>query len=526
MTLEQLKNLSGPFGTPDGSRASIDTVMHDFVDLESIASFGALATRADDATVRVIVGKMGAGKTVYMRRLFSHQDSSNAVYADAPQQTLPQTDLIVQVCNWYPRAFLTEKWMHLWGRAILRSLATHLMASPEMAQHVSPETAEELQRYYGDLIGEFRRPRSIYSAMREIISSHNSGNHLSRYLENPAWDDLEDALAEVLRNSRPVFFYLDAVDDTFNAAPFYWLRCHEGLFLQVMQLLRDSKFGSRLHVVICVRDLVLSSIFQSEHAPRYHGEPHIRLLDWTSEAIEYLLLSKLERLAPRYKMAPDVPNPVQAWLGASWVHNERRGIDENLLEYLIRHTRLIPRDIVSLGNELSRVVLEQKAAGRSEIPPEALRMAVAESSKRFGDSQLAQCASQIAADTMPRHAAALGFSDGYISSQEYAASVRDQMKLIISSIGVDRFKASALKAMDDLSRDQFQDSTRVSSVLWQNGLLGYTDRDEFKFFTSPETGEFDIPDDAEEYVFHPCLLDSVRGVRSVGPRPVYPYSRR
>jgi hypothetical protein len=73
---------AGPFGTPDGSRADINAVLSSFVRLHDHPGFGAVATRADDASVRVIVGRMGAGKTVYMRRLFSFQQSSPAVYTD------------------------------------------------------------------------------------------------------------------------------------------------------------------------------------------------------------------------------------------------------------------------------------------------------------------------------------------------------------------------------------------------------------------------------------------------------------
>jgi hypothetical protein len=74
----------GPFGTPDGSRADLEDILHDFVALDGRPGFGGVATRADDAMVRVIVGRIGAGKTVYMRRLFSFQEASKSVYADPP----------------------------------------------------------------------------------------------------------------------------------------------------------------------------------------------------------------------------------------------------------------------------------------------------------------------------------------------------------------------------------------------------------------------------------------------------------
>jgi hypothetical protein len=520
---EAAGEVSGPFGTPDGSRAHIDTMLQDFVDLDGRTGFGGLSTRADDARARVIVGRTGAGKTVYMRRLYSFQESSPSTYTDSPQQTLPQTELIVRVGQWYSDTFLTEKWMLLWNRAILRSLATHVLASREFRP--LPDGAADELSHYAHLLGTFRQPRSIYSELRDMINSHNTGQHLTRYLEHSDWDDLEHVLAEVLRSSRPVFFYLDAVDDFFDRAPLYWLKCQKGLFLQVMQLLRDSKFGSRLHVVICVRDLVYSSVLASEHGPRYYGEPHIRVLNWTREAIEVLLHEKLRRLDSAYLMAPGLTNPVEAWLGTTWLHNERRGVTEDVLNYILRHTRLIPRDVVAVGNDLCMEIARHKQAGGGELPQEAIRSVVGMAGKRAGDAQLAQCASQISADMMPRDAAKKGYADFFVSNQEYAATVRDRLKGVLATVGKDRFPPEELKLLDDMGRVEFDGLTKVSAVLWQAGLLGYVDSGRCRFYSLAGVGDMDVPCDAEEYVLHPCVLDAVHAMRSVGPVPVDPYAR-
>jgi hypothetical protein len=515
----------GPFGTPDGSRSDLQDILHDFVALDGRPGFGGVATRADDAMVRVIVGRIGAGKTVYMRRLFSYQEASKSVYADPPQQDLPQTDLVIQACQWFPSELLTEKWMQLWHRAILRSLTTHLLTARELRGTVEAAEAAAIRGEYGHLIGKFRQPRSIYSELRDIIFSHNAAIHLRRYLENPDWDDLESVLADLLRESMPVFFYLDAVDERINSAPMYWLRCQEGLFMQVMKLLRDSRFGSRLHVVVCVRELVLASIYRSEHAPRYHNEPHIRVLDWSREAIEFLLRQKIERLTDEFLMAPSLPSGPLSWLGRTWVHNEARGVDEDVLEYIIRHTRLIPRDIVSLGNDLCQVVAQQKSLGRTEVPGEVLRRVVSLAARRFGDSQLAQCASQIAADAIPLHAVKKGFADFYLSDQEYARSLRQELKEIIRVVGVDRFDAGDLHQMEELAKQGFDGATNIASILWQNGLLGYVEDGRYSFYSVSDMNELELPRHAHEYVFHPCLVDAVPGLRPSGREVVYPYYR-
>ncbi len=41
----------------------------------------------------------------------------------------------------------------------------------------------------------------------------------------------------------------------------YWRRCQKGLFYQTMRLLRDHRLGGRLHLVICIREIVMSSVY-------------------------------------------------------------------------------------------------------------------------------------------------------------------------------------------------------------------------------------------------------------------------
>jgi hypothetical protein len=525
LIFEGLSDATGPFGNPDGSRAPIENILSNFVDFHGNPAFGALATRPDDATTRVIVGRLGAGKTVYLRRLRNFQARQDSVFADHPQQNLPSTEAIVKACQWFPEQFLTEKWMQVWSRAVLSSLATHLLAHEDLRHYVAQDQAESIRRDYGHLLGDFRRPRSIYSELRTIINGQNTARQLTRHLDDPAWDDLEDVLAAILRTCPPVFFYLDAVDEEFSHAPMYWLRCQKGLFYQVMRFLRDPRLGGRLHIVISIRDIVMSSVYRSEHAPRYHDEPHIRVLTWSRESIEYLLLEKLRRLEPPYFMAAGrYAHPVEAWLGTPVVHNEARGVHERVTDYLLRHTRLIPRDVVSLGNAICAEILRQKAAGRSELSQSDLRRVVSRASKRFGDSQLAQSSNQIAADTMPKNAARHGYSEVYTSTMEYLAGIDQQVREIIREVGYDRFSTEELELIEMRAAEKFDSATSFPSVLWQNGLLGYVEPGgETRFYSHADMDQFDLPADAASYVFHPCVIDSVP-IHGIGD-PVYPFRR-
>jgi hypothetical protein len=222
--------------------------------------------------------------------------------------------------------------------------------------------------------------------------------------------------------------------------------------------------------------------------------------------------------------AGDGAGPVQAWLGTPVVHNQARGVDEKVTDYLLRHTRLIPRDVVSLGNAVCAEILRQKAAGRPELSQADLRRVVARSSKRFGDSQLAQASNQIAADTMPKGAADHGYTEVYTSTAEYLAGIDQQVREIIRQVGVDRFSRQELELMQLQAEESFDGATNLPSVLWQSGLLGYVERDgEAHFYSQTDMDQFDIPTDADHYVFHPNMIDSVQ-IHGIGD-PVYPFRR-
>ncbi len=507
----------GPFGNPDGSRADIEDVISEFVDFGGNPAYGHLATRANDSMVRVIVGKLGAGKTVYLRRLQDFQAHQDSVYADVPQQSLPKTEVVVKACQWFSDRVLVEKWMQIWERAIMRSLASHLLRRPELRQQLRDEQASEIERSYIRLLGDFRRPRSIYSEVRDIINERQTAHQLSAYLDDPLWDDLEDLLGEVVGQCKPIYFYLDAVDEEFGHAPMYWLKCQEGLFYQVMRLLRDHRLGGRLHVVVCIRDIVMSSVYRSEHAPRYYNEPHIRVLTWDRSSLLYLLQQKLQRLPPSLLMRRAVGGPptIRDWLGVNghWPGADGAGTIE---DYLLSHTRLIPRDVISLGNELSEEVLRQKQAGQEGLPPAALQAVVQRCAKRFGDSQLAQCANQISSDLMPKNAALHNYSELFTSTQAYISGVQEEVRSFVRMIGADRFPRADLEALQEMADLHFENATNLASVLWQNGLLGYVDETgRRRFYSMGDVEEFHFPPEVDTYVLHPCLVHAVGGIRQV-----------
>jgi hypothetical protein len=117
---------------------------------------------------------------------------------------------------------------------------------------------------------------------------------------------------------------------------------------------------------------------------------------------------------------------------------------------------------------------------------------------------------------MPSTAAAHQYSDLYTGNTEHIETNRDKLKQIINSIEWDRFDLDKFEEASQLADDIFGDKVNVMSVLWENGLLGYTDNsNKTVFYSNDPWNEFNIPADKQEYVLHPCLIDAI-GVKTKG----------
>ena len=149
-------------------------------------------------------------------------------------------------------------------------------------------------------------------------------------------------------------------------------------------------------------------------------------------------------------------------------------------------------------------------------PRRLLQGVVQRCAKRFGDSQLAQCANQISSDLMPENAALQNYSELFTSTQAYISGVQEDVRSFVRMIGVDRFSRGDLEALQEVADLHFEKSTDLASVLWQNGLLGYVDEaGRRRFYSMGDVEQFHFPPDVGTYVLHPCLVHAVGGIQHV-----------
>jgi hypothetical protein len=522
------ENAQMPFGPPDGGRADISVLNRHFVRFAK-GKFGTngLGMSDGDRQVRVIVGRKGVGKTLYMRRLQANAAKDDSLYADVYQKGVPRTSDVVKVCNFYPGAVNAEKWMGIWKAAILRSLVSHVVSSDRLG--TNPELEIDLRENYQCLYPHFPTPHSITSQLTDILRSSKDGDELDAYIYHRDWESLSFRLGEALHGAPPVCFYVDAIDEEFRHAPHYWLMCQKGLFYQVMDFLTEDRIGGRLHVAICIRDHVFSATQMTEHATKYINSPYIRILNWRRQDIRYFLLEKLAAIDADWFVDPD-DRTARGWLGVKEIYNPKREVTEDVESYLLRHTRLIPRDIVVLGNLICRRFAQREGEPLGE---EEIRAVVKRAARAFGNEQLAITANQVAAEMMPGEAAALGYDNIYTGedAEDYEGGygfldgLQRDIRELLETVRDDRFGVSKLATLKERFDEKFEDSCDVLSALWQNGLLGYTEGEfmtgDVVFYEPSEEDMLGAPLRKSGFALHPIMIDALDRIGGVG-KPVEP----
>lgn len=498
------------FGNPDGSRTEIADMMSEFIVFDK-KYFSSGVASPDDMKTRVIVGAKGSGKTVYLRRIQANLKLNDSVYANSIEQEVPATNLVIRFGQCFATAEVTEKWMYVWKFAILRAVISNILKNNEWNRDVDEGARDELLKYAGDIFPKYKFPMTIYAEVRNILSHYSTRNLFNEYAERKEWDEIEVIVGIILRTLPPIYFFIDSVDEEYGHAPMYWLRCQKGLFYRVMRLLRKDTYGNKLHVIICIRDNVMASICESEHHTRYINEEHVKLLNWNYMSIKYFFESKIEGLKDCYFINEKKEKNIYNWLSVNTIHNNYRNIDEPIIQYILRHTRLLPRDIVIIGNSLAEIKQLKVNSLNMDIN-RTIRKKVAECARTFGNELLQICANQINNNEMPKGAANREYSEVYTSIKEYKESTTHLMKEVLSQICSDKLTWDQICFFDKEAREILGENSKMFDILWQNGGLGYIEEGPNgteEIFFNEEYPEFLLPKRKKTYILRSCLIDAV-----------------
>lgn len=508
-----------PFGNPDGARADLEEIETSFI-VDAPHAIGKLPLPFS-LDKRVIVGSKGTGKTVYLRKMQSLLDERSknnpSIFVDDNiEQNLNCTDRVVKFCDLYPRHVLSEKWTVIWEKTILLTMANYFLCNSRLSTYISYEQKELLRNILMEFPflqeDDLKYQYSPYLFFQILLSETETKHKADSLLDNKAWIRLKTILTTVLRTSPELYFFLDSIDLEYEHAPLHWLMCQKGLFYAVFLFLQENTWGSKLHLTITLRDNVFTSILRSEHSTKYSNESHIFSLFWDMYGIKHFLQEKVQKLEDDFfalKCRHSKDKTVGNWLGIEEIKNEF-GKQEAIESFILRHTRLVPRDIIIIGNELAKARFES-SLDKDEI----IREIVFSHSRMIGEELITICAKNITANTMPQNAGVHKYVETFTANQFYHQSAYQKVLQVLKDIpeNENQFDRHVLQHIEESAIIHFETDCFFLDVLWQNGAIGYIENNKEHFYAQKYNNDNLLPRDKDWYVFRACVAQKIRATR-------------
>lgn len=419
-----------------------------------------------------------------------------------------------------------EIWRKLWQRAIVRAVIPHLRVENGVTDSA---LANVLDRHSDDLLSAIGTPRPISLEFDRIVNENGSLPDLLKFLDHEGWHEIDHAVGVALgERSRPLCYFIDIVQEDSAYAPLYWLWCMKGLLRQILRFIREPLGGDKLRIFVAVREQIWTELGKATPI-NLEQHPNVRVLRWDSPALLEFLGSKIRSLPDLCRLGDidpesDPAEVVAAWLGSSTIHNRVRDVDEPMTNYILRHTRLIPRDIVVVGNVLAREVYAVRMRGADQLDPARIHLAIADSARTAGWEELHWCALEIISGWL---AAATGSVErGRILPDEDAAGrVARELSSLLKSCTYDVISDEDLDDLEREAQERLGKKVDLKSLLWRHGLIGWGSSQEgpFRFSYGDALPGRDAPPPEESHVaMHPVLIDAV-GIVPRNEIPISPF---
>jgi hypothetical protein len=577
---DQAFQTHGDFGSPDASRVDARN--------EYLVIPGATPPVGNATGLlkeRVVIGKKGAGKTIYMRALQTQIDSEQKQNKNSTpwmlikeKFDLPTMDVIsvARLSNdaniklmkhnisFDAKNQTTELWSKLWENAFIAFLYVTIFNESmykkyNISDHIDHHIdllgkKNSVEKFFNDL----PKSDSPISMIKFFLSKKgHSQTSFRNYVYSANWDVLYSLVDGLINNLPQMAFFLDALDDSFDEAPDSWISCQEGLFKSVFRILnRSDQFSNRFHVIIALREIILSSLLNSEHSNRFLTDPHVRYISWDTRSARYFLVEKIKRLAVSGYKVHDVDidpvrYPMEHWLGIEKIENVERNINEPAIDYLLRHTRLLPRDIVIMGNGLCNSRIDRLHRGTEfsqgkfrQVVHKIARQICMEAVKSTANEYLSSM--DYVAEVLLRKEKNLktekkmintdeNFNQNEVISEIYGF-IEEKINSFIQFIGketfsyqnlIDSVEASDLSKGTDIFSYRSGKFFSFENIFYRHGMLSYMSLDggvrrwRFSWQGIPSIDNSVLPVDAPLYGFHSSVLDAYKGIELSEFGPVF-----
>ncbi len=463
-----------PFGSPDGASQDAGT----FVEFVDTRLWQDLSLPASDKLARILVGRRGSGKSRYLRRLELAAEADNIVF-NQPNEFINSAYLKLIQNNFPDQDERLEVWERIWNAAIYSSLGSYIMQYHGKSDGKTLNVSEDALKYLNSinnthLMWDKFHPRGVVASLNEILRRKTAKSTLLAFVESKEWDSIQSAVLQSIDHSSPVFAFIDVLDDNFSAAPKESIDCQLSLINWIMKRITDANISHRLHIVVTVRDVVYASLLDSPNGRRYNQKRHIRCLDWNRESATFFLDRKIERLHSDYMSSKSrSSSQIGKWLGIEQIKNEFRGnITEKIGDYILRHTRCLPREIVELGNSLSNVIGKKNALGQV-LGENELRSLIGTAAREIANKGLQEVALHLIAleGQSPEKTSPYELYRTWVTSI-LADSFLGAIKSEKFTSHILQKAETAFHAIMPWWQSESKTDLKVYDVLWQHGFIG------------------------------------------------------
>jgi hypothetical protein len=276
--------------------------------------------------------------------------------------------------------------------------------------------------------------------------------------------------------------------------------------------------------------VVYAAALRSEHATRQVQNRHIKHLEWSPAHLNDFFVQKLRRVlsirASEQQVTLD--SLFKKWLGFDKLKNGRNQ-EESVYTYILRHSRMLPRDVILFGNAISEEI-EYRTAAHKGFGDVSLRKAVASVAKIIGHETIGLCLNEMlsASEFFEEYIAIIKSRD--IRLFDFRVYLEDKIARFFANVREEIIPLetlrSALVTSDLATEADFQIGAnsyyRFDNVLWRQGLLACEEDAGTRRWTFNWKGAVSadvIPSRASRVGFHPSLID-VYGVRASPDGPI------
>lgn len=350
------------------------------------ANISARGFSADDQSKNILVGRRGLGKSFLLAyRSFKHRQlAKNTIFFHPSGGTPPRlverlTSLSGGLADnhWLRGPDGISGWPQIWQTAILGLLVWQLDDDPKQVQDFSAcfPGFETLTAAYRKVSGKDESTPAaplqwfLGAIAERVDANRNRGlQQLDRmlYAATRYWGvNIQGHLRNMNRSGIAV--YLDNPDELVRVEEnALWSNVQQGLVIAAWKLHKGDVLANQLRVFFPVRTEAVSPIdpahiLHSDLQPALSGAIN---LHYSAESLKELFRHQITLMEDEDLYAPEERkgNLVRALLGwDTYMHDDRTQsaglapLYEPVLDALVRHSRMIPRDLIAFGASISSI---------------------------------------------------------------------------------------------------------------------------------------------------------------------------